>query len=239
MHPRPYYYVVANWGELATACVLAVITCMAAGSLFGSGLGRSARSAGGRAAPMSPGTQLGTGILAAAAAGLAIAGLYAAFTSVFFGVAIGAPMRWSLYPVLPVAVVGSVVALLAARQIRTPVQGWDAYLAFPVSSVATVAVGTAMLEYCMTTPTVDGVLWVDVGIRIGALLLGVAMACALAQAWLVRLVLAAPLAAFAAVVVSWQSTGLLAVMFAAAVGWWWCRRLWELIRSPMRAAGHG
>jgi hypothetical protein len=237
-HPGPFYYVIANWGELATACILAAITCMAAGSLFGAGLARTARNGRGRPAPLSPAAQLGTGMLAAAAAGLAIAALYAAFTSVFFGVNIGAPMRWSLYPVLPAAVIGSVVAVVAARQLRTPVQGWDSYLALPVSAIAAAAVGVATLQYCLITPAPSGTLWIDVGIRIGGLLIGVAVACALAEAWPVRLLLALLLAAFTAAVVSWQSTGLLAVMFAAAVGLWWCRRLWELIRNPARTADH-
>lgn len=47
-----------------------------------------------------------------------------------------------------------------------------------------------------------------------------------------------PLAGFAAVIVSLQATGLLAVCYAVAVGLWWARRLWELVRSPVPASGH-
>lgn len=230
----PHFYVTANWGELTLAAALALVTCLAGGSLLGTLLARAEQSRPDRRAQQpSAEAQVGTGILAAAAVGVAIAGLYAVFTALYFGVDITAPLRWALYPLAPIAAVALVVAVIAARRVRTPVQGWDAYLAFPLSSVIAAAAGMLLLQYAMSTerpPNLETV--IDLTGRLGGLLIGVAAATALARTLVVRLLIAAPLGLFLAAIVSWPATGVIAVIYTVAVTLWWARRLWDLIRNP-------
>jgi hypothetical protein len=67
--------------------------------------------------------------------------------------------------------------------------------------------------------------------RVGGLLIGVAVATALVDTLVLRLVAAAPLGVFFAAITSWRATGIMAVMVAVAL--WWARRLWILARSPV------
>jgi hypothetical protein len=230
----PNFYVLANWGELAVAGLFAVLSCLTAGSWFGAALTRAAAAPGpGSARHGEPvAGQVGTGILAATAAGVAVAGLYAVVASLVLGVPAGSPLRWSLLPVLPVAVAALTVAWLAVRSRRVPAGGWDAFLTFPVASVLSAAVGTALVAAAMGASRPAGLgVWIDAAGRVGGLLIGLGVACALLGSWLWRLVLAAPLGVLAAAVVSWPATGLLAAVYAAVVAGWWGRRLWDLLRA--------
>jgi hypothetical protein len=149
----------------------------------------------------------------------------------------GPLLRWSLLPTLPVALIAVVLAVLASRYRRTPAQGWNDYLAFPMSTVFAGAVGMLLAQHSITAERFpDRVIWIALSGRIGGLLLGVGAACALASGFVLRAVIAVPLALFNAVIVSSQSIGALAVIFAIAVTLWWARRLWLLIRAPVRTA---
>jgi hypothetical protein len=234
----PHFYVLANWGVLAMASVFAMVTCLGCGALLGTLLARLEQTLpDGRAAAVRRGGPVGTGIVAAAAIGIAVGGLYAVFGSLYFGVPVGALLRWALYPVLPVAVIAAVIAVVATRQRHRPRQGWDAFLAFPLTCVGCGAVGTALVHHSMITPVRrEWELWLGLTGRVGGLLIGVAVAAALVDALVLRLVAAAPLGVFFAAVTSWQATGIMAAMFAMAVAWWWARRLWTLTRSPVAPA---
>lgn len=232
------YYVLMNNGELALACLFAVITCLSAGALFGAGLSRT-RRADAASPNESPGDQVGNGVLAAAVAGLAISGLYAGFSALYFVVPMGSLLRWALVPVLPIAVIAVVVAFLAARRLRAPVHGWDAYLAFPMSAVVTAGAGMLLVQYSVSTGgSADTAVLLDLAGRVGGMLLGVGAACALVSNLVLRLVLGVPLGLFVAVIVSPRSTGAIAVIVAVAVMVWWARRLWDLVRSPVRMPVH-
>jgi hypothetical protein len=230
-----YFYILANWGELAMAALFAVIACIAAGSLLGATLTLVEETTpwGG---PPSPGRQTGTGILVAAVGGIALAGMYAVLAGLFFGVPMSSPLRWALYPVLPVAVIAAVVAVIAARHWRVPRQGWDGFLAFPPTAVACAAAGTVLVQFAMSTAvSAAQVLPLNLAGRFGGLLIGVGVAAAIARQWVLRLVIAVPMGLFCAAIVSWQATGILAVIFTVAVLLWWARSLWDLIRSPLQA----
>jgi hypothetical protein len=258
----PYNYILANWGELAMAATFALITALVGATVIASvvpvpqpplqpGLpGLPAASRPG--SPSGPGQgsqhgsqygsrqgsqQIGTGLLAAVAVGLAVAGLYAVGASVYFDMPTGGFLRWALLPILPVAAAVTVTAVLASRWGRIPAEGWHAWLNFPLSSVFAAAAGMLAVQVSMTAkayPThalANGL----VG-RIGALLLGVGAALALVRPLRFRLILAAPLAVFTAAIVSWQATGLLAVLYITAVTVWWLQQVWRLLRTPRRAA---
>jgi len=231
-----HYYVLASWGELATAALFALVACLTAGSLFGVALTYADRH---HHKPSRAGERIAGGIALAATAGVAIAGLYAVVAAVTFGQSVAGPLRWALLPILPMAVCAAGVAWLAGRRSVAPGQGWDAFLAFPVSSVIIAGLGTVLVAYWAQSPIPPGWAgWADTVGRLGGLLIGVGVACTLVRPVLLRLVLAAPLAVFGIVVVGPGSTGILAVVYAIAATLWWGQRLWSLIRTPSAAPGH-
>jgi hypothetical protein len=231
----PYFYVTANWGELAMASVFAVVACLGAGTMLTSLI--AARHT--TTHPGDASGQMGTGILAAASLGVAIAGLYAVTSSLYFGLDTGPFLRWALAPVAPVAALAAVTALVAARQWRTPRTGWSDLLAFPTGSVVTAAAGMALVQHSLTADRWPHlVLWIDLAGRAGGLLLGIGVVMAVVPTLLLRLIVAAPVAVFTAAIVSWDAVGILGVIYAIAVALWWIRSLWPLIVRPVGQAAH-
>ncbi len=219
-----------NWGELAMAAVFALVAALAAGTVIASAL--AARTSG---EPMSPGGQVGTGILASASLGVAVAGLYAVVGSVYIGQEVAPFLRWTLLPIAPVVVIAAAMAVVAARQWRTPHGGWSQLLAFPALSVVTAAVGMALIQYSLTAARwPELVLWIDAAGRLGGLLLGIGVVTAVVSTPLLRLILAAPLAVITAAIVSRPASGILGVIYAAAVAVWWIRQVWTRIIHPAR-----
>lgn len=101
---------ILNWGELAMAAVFALIACLGAGTVIASAI--AARNPTDHSPP---GVQTGTGILAAASMGSAIAGMYAVVASLYIETAVGPFLRWALLPIAPIIAVAAVLALIAAR----------------------------------------------------------------------------------------------------------------------------
>ena len=97
--PGVGYYVLASWGELAVAALLAMICCLQAASLFAVLLDRHRVLT---PAPPAP-SRVTAGVGLAVAAGLATAGLYAVTAAVFFNQPISFLARWALLPILPTA----------------------------------------------------------------------------------------------------------------------------------------
>ncbi len=231
----PYAYILANWGELAMAATFALVTALMAATLIASALpperGLLASD------PGEPAQQIGTGLLAAAAAGLAAAGMYAVGASIFFDLSTGPFLRWALLPILPLAAAAAVTAVLAARWGRIPREGWHAWLNFPIASVLFAGAGMLLVQISMTAKAypshalANGLLG-----RFGALLLGVGAALALVRSARFRIIVAAPLATFTAAIVSCPATGLLGVIYIAAATVWWLRQIWRLLRVPVRPA---
>lgn len=222
---------IVNWGELAVASVMAVLTCLAAGTMLGTLLSRLEQSRPGRVPqPVSVQGQVGNGVVAAAAIGLAVAGLYAVVTALYTGREIGAVLPWALYPAGGVAVLATAVTLLTLHRQHTR-SDWDGYLTFPPSAVVLVAVGMLLVQHTLTTfRWSDLAVYLDVGTRVGGLLIGVGTAFVLVKVWMLRLVVAVPLGLFMASIVNARSTGVLAVMFTVAVLWWWAYRLLAVLR---------
>jgi hypothetical protein len=227
----PNAYVRANWGELALASVFALITCLAAATVLAANIPATMRVSG-RAA--GPGAPIGTGLLVAVATGLSIAGLYAIAGSVYFGLPIDPFLRWTLLPQLPVAVAAVTAAVISARLRRPPPQGWDAWLAFPISSLLTAGAGAILVQISMSAPRYpwDETLMNLAG-RGGGLLLGIGAALVATRA-VYRVVIAAPLGIFTAAIVSWPATGMLAFIYVVAVTTWWVQCIWKLVQGPIR-----
>ncbi|WP_241825681.1 Hsp70 family protein [Micromonospora sp. CB01531] len=224
-----HYWVLLNWGELAMAAVLALLACLAAGTVLGSLIAVHSPTPDVR----SEGGKVSVGILAAVSLGVAVAGLYAVVASQYFRLPMGGFLRWALWPITPIVLMAVAVAVVAARQWRAPHGGWPALLTVPTGSVITATAGMLLIQYSLTAtrwPHLE--LWIDIAGRLGGLLLGVGVVMALVTPLAFRLILATPLALIAAAIVSWQASGVLAVFYAIAVAVWWAARLWTRIVRP-------
>jgi hypothetical protein len=179
-----------------------------------------------------PGAPIGTGLLVAVAIGLSIGGLYAIAGSVYFGLPIDPFLRWTLLPQLPIGAAAIAAAIVPARLRRPPPQGWNAWLAFPISSLLAAGAGVILVQISMSAPRYP---WdetvMNLAGRGGALLLGIGAALVATRA-VYRLVIAAPLGIFAAAIVSWPATGMLAFIYIVAVTMWWAQCIWKLVRTP-------
>ncbi|WP_239098786.1 Hsp70 family protein, partial [Micromonospora qiuiae] len=138
-----HYWVSFNWGGLAMAAVFALLSCLATGTLLGSLIAARSPTPDVR----TEGGKVSIGILAAVSLGAAIAGLYAVVTSQYFALPVGSFLRWALWPITPIAVLALVMAIVAARQWRTPHGGWSALLAAPTGSVIAAALGMLLIQY--------------------------------------------------------------------------------------------
>ena len=233
---RPYYYyVLATWGELATAAVFALIAGLAAGPLFGTALAQALHRDGAPAHPTLAGPQarVAGGIALAVVSGLAVAALYGVAAAVRFGLPVSGPLRWTLVPILPTAALAGVIAWLAARRQATPPRGWDGLLTFPISSVVLTTAGTVMLATWWQGP-IPALFSGRAGVigRAGGVLIGAGVACALVRHWAPRVGLSVFLALFGFLIAGAGGTSILAAVYAVAVTLWWAYRLWLLLRLP-------
>ncbi|MFC4148058.1 Hsp70 family protein [Micromonospora mangrovi] len=226
-----YRMALLNWGELAVAAVFALVASLSAGTVLASAIAARTSLTGGTS--VTPGVQTGTGILASASLGVAVAGMYAVVGSLYIGDPVAGFLRWTLLPVAPIVAAAAVMALVAARQWRVPPGGWSQLLAFPTGSVVTAGLGMALIQYSLTADRWPSLaLWIDIGGRVGGLLLGVGTVMAVVSAPILRLILGVPVAVIAAALVSWPASGILGVIYALAVAVWWLRQLWTRLLRP-------
>jgi hypothetical protein len=94
------------------------------------------------------------------------------------------------------------------------------------------AAGTILVQVSLSAPRYpwDETLMNLAG-RGGGLMLGIGAAL-VATRPIHRVIIAAPLGVFAAAIVSGAATGMLAVIYVAAVTLWWAQCIWRLVRSP-------
>jgi hypothetical protein len=155
------------------------------------------------------------------------------FTAEYLFIPLNGPLRWTLLPVLPTAVIATGIAALVAWRGCYPRQGWDAFLAFPTSSVLLATAGMLLIGYGLTARVLDEfAVWLTLGIRAGGLLVGIAAACLLARSLRWRLLLAAPLGLFLFTIADPTANGVIGAVYAIAVVCWWTLRLFDLLRSP-------
>lgn len=224
----PYYYVLASWGELTVAATLALVTCLQAAALIAALLPSRptevTQPETGRGATISP------GIGVAVAGGLAIASLYAVTAAMYFAQPVSRLLQWAVAPLLPTVACAAVLAVVAWRR-RTPERGWDAFLAFPLSSSVAAAAGTFGVSgwwHGHLPDVFNG--WESTLGYVGGLLVGVALACAVTRHLLARIVLAA-LLGFFCMIISRSGPGIVAIIYAVAVAVWWAYRTWTLFQT--------
>ncbi|MGX6606176.1 Hsp70 family protein [Micromonosporaceae bacterium Da 78-11] len=225
--PRPYYYVLASWGELTVAATLALLTCLQAAALIDAVLHGSPTSAG--PVDQAQGATMSSGIGLAAAGGMTVASLYAVTAAVYFAQPVSVLLRWSVAPLVPAVMCAAALAVIAWRR-RPAVGSWDAFLAFPLSSSVAAAAGTFAVSgwWQGHMPAwLNG--WQSLLGYAGGLLIGVALACAVARHLVMRVVLAL-LLGFLCMIISRSGPGILAVIYALSIAGWCGYRAWTLFR---------
>jgi hypothetical protein len=227
---RQYYYVLATWGELAMASILALVAALEAGTLFAAVLDQ--QNPTGPSRPGAVDSRILGGIGLAVAAGLSAAALYAVTAAVFFDRPIDLLLRWALLPILPTTVCAVALIAVAWHRRTTPSGGWDAFLAFPASSViaATAGIFVVALWWQGHLPA-----WLT-GWRgqlgyLGAVLVGVGIACTVVHHLIARIVLSLLLGFFGAII-SRSGPDILAIIYTIATAAWWGHRVWTLARTP-------
>ncbi|MER7008787.1 Hsp70 family protein [Dactylosporangium sp. NPDC000555] len=227
--------VLAHWGGLAVASVMAVLAA-AAGVLLSTAT-RHDSAAGGRLVHRLLGAALGAG----AVGGLVVAAVYATIAASYFDMPAGGFLRWSVLAVVPVVVAMVVLAGVMVWRPDPPGGSWFAWVRFPVSSVLLVGVGEMLIGYDVSGapqllrplgwqldqwfPT-SGMQVISAIGRIGAACVGAGIGLLLVRRVWHRTLAAVPLAALAAATVALRTTGLIAAGFViAAAGWW----LWQAL----------
>jgi hypothetical protein len=227
--PAAYYYVLAVWGELTVAAVFAVITFLQAATLIAALLDhREPRTTPGSP----PDSRITSGLVIAVASGLATTVLYALTAAAYFAYPVDSLLRWSLLPVLPIAVAAALAAALTWRRHTTPTDGWDGFLTFPTGSLIAAGLGiiALTLSWHVGLPWwLNG--WGGAVRYAGGLLIGIAIAYALVNHPAARLALSLPLGV-CIMIISQVGPGTPAVLYAVAVAAWWAHHTWRLARTP-------
>lgn len=232
--PGPGYYVLAMWGELTVAGVLAAIAALQAATVIAAALAQQTARAG----RVARDERITAGLLVAAAGGPAVAGLYGVTAAVYFAYPVGHVLRWAVLPVLPIAAAVLALALLSWRRNESDT-GWNQILAFPVSSTLAISGGVVAIAIWYHQPlAILGSANQSVG-WIGGILIGVGVACTLVRPIAARAVLSV-LLGFFTFVLSRSGPNILAVIYAIAVTVWCAHRVWAVARRPLpRSAATG
>jgi hypothetical protein len=217
-----------NWGELTLAAVFAVLTCLTARPALAALLRHISQA---HAHPPqtqqmqpSPDGSLLYGTIAGATVGLCVIGLYAIIAALYSKVPFSSALRWTVIPAVCVAIIAaSVTAITTYRQPHP--QGAradkDTRLRFPAGATILTTAGMLLIQYTLTTPRPpDLATYIDLGTRLGGLLIGIGATFNLVKALLLRLVLALPLGLLTAAIASTATTGILAALFTLTVILW-------------------
>ncbi|GAB3848953.1 hypothetical protein GCM10027610_071320 [Dactylosporangium cerinum] len=230
--------VLGHWGGLAFAAVLAVVATVAGASWLGT-----------LRFEVVADDRLRHRLYAVALAGGAVLGAvvaagYGVFGVGYFDVPAGPMLRWSVLAALPVVVAVLVAAGVVWWRPDPPSPGgsWPVWFRFPVAAVALVLAGATLIGYDGTgSPLMldELRLWLErhtstsneiIGVtgRLGGAFVGAAVAVLVIRRVWLRVAVMLPLAGLTAVSLTWRTTGLIAVGFAAVVTWWW---LWRAVSA--------
>ncbi|MET0494321.1 MAG: Hsp70 family protein [Actinoplanes sp.] len=214
-----------NWGELTLAAVFAVLTCLNARPHLAALLRLISQAQTHPPQTQTPpGSPLLYGTIAGATVGLCITGLYAIIAALYTRAPFGSALRWTVVPAVCVAIIAaSVTAITAYRQPHPQgaIADKDARLRFPPGATILTTAGMLLIQYTLTTPRPpDLATYIDLGTRLGGLLIGIGATFNLVKALLLRLILALPLGLLTAAIVSTASTGILAALFTLTVILW-------------------
>ncbi len=250
--------VLAAWGGLAVAAQFAMIATVG-GLAVTTALRAGAGESGG--APLVGWVRhrlTALALVGGSVGGLLVAAVYAMVAASSFDVDLWPLLRWSVLPVLPSAVVVTVLAMVVWRRPEPPDGSWLTWLRFPLSVTMLAGVGAGLISWDERgSPSVLNLLawhlqrWFPsvgdeiigpVG-RLGGACLGAAVGLLLVRRLVHRLLLVVPLALLVAGTLVWRITGTVAVGVSIAVaGWWAARTAWLILRpkllTPPTASPH-
>ncbi len=220
LHERPWW-VWANYGELAIACVLALSVCLTFGPWAGAVLARDQRLRG----RWDGAGQLSAGMFTAVAVAGTVCALYAVIASLYFLVPYGKQLRWALLPILPSVLIAIAVTVLLRRRPAVLTEG------LPLAAVLMIGGGDLVFGYTITSRHVPElhVLYL-IAERAGFALVGVGIALILFRIALLRWVAAVALGGLGFFIADWRTANLAGVAVALAVTGWWAQRLWAQLR---------
>jgi hypothetical protein len=203
--------------NLALAAALAATAATAAAQLAPT----TWLSPQGMADPASTGYLLRRSYLAAAAAGLALAGLWGLGTGV--GVEYSDPqyLRWALTAAIPIAACAAVVAVVSPRIPADRLPAWLARMRPPVWPIAAAAAGVYLVRAAFTLSfPVNLTGNPSIVAAIGAALLGAATAATATRHLGIRVAISLILVPGYALVVAVPTIGYLTAAYTATLIWW-------------------
>ncbi|MET7424975.1 Hsp70 family protein [Dactylosporangium sp. NPDC005555] len=236
-------WLLAHWGGLCAAAVLAVVATAAGASwlhvarymdLQDERLWRRL---------------YGVALAASAVLGLAVAVGYAIIAVGFFEVPAGPLLRWSVLAATSVTVAVAVAGLTVIIRPALVERSWPQWFRFPVTVIVLIGVGEFLIGFGVTgSPSALWPLawWLDhdagstesfgqIG-RVGGALLGVAVALLVARRAWIRVLTATPLALLTAATLTSKSAGLIAVTVGIVVAGWWVWRVLAAVGGAVLSA---
>ncbi|MEU8236438.1 hypothetical protein AB0C12_43175 [Actinoplanes sp. NPDC048967] len=171
--------------------------------------------------PASTGYLLRRSYLGAAAAGLALAGLWGLGTGVGVGWTDPAYLRWALTAAAPIAACAVVIAAVSPRIPAARLADWLPRMRPPLWPIAAAAAGVYLVRaaYTLTFPT-DLTGMVGLTAAIGAALLGAATAATVTSHLGIRVAVGLILVPGYALIVAVSTIGYLTATYVAALIWW-------------------
>ncbi|GGK99444.1 hypothetical protein [Mangrovihabitans endophyticus] len=159
--------------------------------------------------------------LAAAAAGLALSGLWGLGTGVGVGWTDPQYLRWALTAAAPVAASGIIIAVASPRLPAARLVDWLPRMRPPVWPIAVAAAGVYLVRaaYTLTFPN-DLTGMPGLTAALGAALLGAATAATVTRHLGIRIAVMLILVPGYALVVTVNTIGYLTATYAAALAWW-------------------
>ncbi|WP_436536114.1 Hsp70 family protein [Actinoplanes sp. HUAS TT8] len=220
LHQAPWW-VWANYGELAVACLFALAVCLAFGPWTGVMLARDQRLQGRWDAV----GQVSAGMFTAVAVAGTVCALYALIASLYFLYPFGLPLRWALLPILPSALIAITVTVLLRKRPAVLNEG------MPLLPVLLIGGGDLLFAYTISS---GYLLWLSalhaIGTRAGVVMVGVGIAILLFRITLLRVVAAVTLGALGFFLADWRIANVVGVAVALAFAGWWAQRLWAQLR---------
>ncbi len=171
--------------------------------------------------PASTGYLLRRSYLAAAAAGLALAGLWGIGTGVGVGWTDPQYLRWALTAATPIAIGAVVVAVVSPRIPATGLGEWLPRMRPPIWPIAAAAAGAYLVRaaYTLTFPS-DVIGFPGLTAAVGAALLGLATAATVTHHLSIRIALSLVLIPGYTFVVTVNTIGYLVATYVVALVWW-------------------
>ncbi|WP_328468881.1 hypothetical protein OHA21_00300 [Actinoplanes sp. NBC_00393] len=214
--------------NIALAAVLAATAAAAAAQLAPT----TWLSPRGMADTVSTGWLLRRSYFAAAAASLALAGLFGLGTGVGVGLSDPRYLRWAVTAAAPIAVCAAIIALASPHIPSIRLTAWLRGMHPPIWPIVTAATGVYLVQaaYTLTFPVNFTGNYVVVAAA-GAAILGVATAATVTRHLGIRIAIGLILVPGYALIVTVPTMGYLTIAYIAALLWWYSTATADTVRA--------